>query len=918
MSDSFADLWNSTTPAKSNNAQSLGSLSKTTSTNSINTTRRQNDLFSQLSSTGSQSSASSSRSVTPGFSAAASKAASPPPATSRGGGPSGDAFSGLFSNGFGSQSTANMTMAQRAAQAEKERREKLLQEQKERQKQASAWAGLDSLGGTGTNLYSANNSSSTPLADDEDDWGFGSTSKAAAFSENKSSAPSPSPRALKPSIPTPAKSTTPIPDDDDWGLGDFGSATNNKQSTPAVSKPQGSLWDLDSFNDTPSKAQPERIDSPGKDFDFGDREDDLFGGSSRNVAGDDADDILGDLGKPVDAIPKRPNPSQGDQPSLPPRRTPTRPKSSSSPPPHILGQLVEMGFSITQSRAALAATDTGEDVQAALEILISNGAAGGDENAADNRRQSNRRDDGWGDEDEDDRPPSLPRRPAPERQASNRSVRDREGERPTSPSDPRNQTPNISEQADKIFAQASTIGISLFNRANAAWKDGKERVQKAYEERVTANAGGTPPPVRDGRPKWMQEQEDGEPESPARRRPERFKDDDNQAELNGQEPTPTPRSRPKPQPPRQQTQEVDLFSSAPPAESTSTPTSSGAYVSPFRHGRPKPKPAATAAPSPPQSKKPHPTTLVLASGASLRSSSAHKAKGTSFFKLGDFPSAEGAYTRAIEALPNGHTSLIPLFNNRALVRLKVGDSKGAIDDAGLVIDMVSSGGENERGVVRGGIEGGGNAEDLDVNFGDAIVKAWKRRAEALEGKEKWEEAGRDWERVAGAVWAGQSTRSEGVRGAGRCRRLHQQADAPAAPKPKPKPKVAPRPKAPTPPSQALDNLRAANVAAENEDMEKHALKDSVDAKLLAWKGGKETNIRALLASLDTVLWPELGVQKWGMSELVTEGQVKIKYMKAIAKVHPDKLSAGSFTVEQKMLAQGVFGALNEAWNAFKQ
>jgi hypothetical protein len=63
----------------------------------------------------------------------------------------------------------------------------------------------------------------------------------------------------------------------------------------------------------------------------------------------------------------------------------------------------------------------------------------------------------------------------------------------------------------------------------------------------------------------------------------------------------------------------------------------------------------------------------------------------------------------------------------------------------------------------------------------------------------------------------------------------------------------------------------------------------VDSRLAAWKNGKETNLRALVASLDTVLWPELGWQKVGMAELVTPNQVKLRYTKAIAKVHPDKV-----------------------------
>ena len=47
---------------------------------------------------------------------------------------------------------------------------------------------------------------------------------------------------------------------------------------------------------------------------------------------------------------------------------------TNSPPPHIIGQIVEMGFSPEQARLALASTDTGLDVQQALDILLSNGA----------------------------------------------------------------------------------------------------------------------------------------------------------------------------------------------------------------------------------------------------------------------------------------------------------------------------------------------------------------------------------------------------------------------------------------------------------------------------------------------------------------------------------------------------------------
>ena len=95
--------------------------------------------------------------------------------------------------------------------------------------------------------------------------------------------------------------------------------------------------------------------------------------------------------------------------------------------------------------------------------------------------------------------------------------------------------------------------------------------------------------------------------------------------------------------------------------------------------------------------------------------------------------------------------------------------------------------------------------------------------------------------------------------------------------------------------EAVKKLRAANAAAEKADDEKFALTDAVDARLQAWRGGKTDNLRALLQSMDIVLWEAAGWKKVGMSDLVMPNKVKIVYMKAIAKVHPDKVSA--YTIE---------------------
>jgi len=210
-----------------------------------------------------------------------------------------------------------------------------------------------------------------------------------------------------------------------------------------------------------------------------------------------------------------------------------------------------------------------------------------------------------------------------------------------------------------------------------------------------------------------------------------------------------------------------------------------------------------------------------------------------------------------------------------------------------------------------------------VDLGDALGKAWHRRAEAYEGREKWDLARQDWESIVGADFAGRH-RNEALSGIGRCKKTLSVGNAPDVGTStatrvivsRPTKRPAPR-RGPSPPSEAVVRLKQANQEAEAEEQARHELKDSVDSRLATWKNGKETNLRALVASLDTVLWPELGWQKVGMAELVTSNQVKIRYTKAIAKLHPDKLNVKNTTLEQRMIANGVFGTLNDAWNAFK-
>ena len=78
----------------------------------------------------------------------------------------------------------------------------------------------------------------------------------------------------------------------------------------------------------------------------------------------------------------------------------------------------------------------------------------------------------------------------------------------------------------------------------------------------------------------------------------------------------------------------------------------------------------------------------------------------------------------------------------------------------------------------------------------------------------------------------------------------------------------------------------------------------------------QDNIRALLATLHTVLWEGSGWVQPGMSDLVETGRVKKIYMKANLVVHPDKVRQKGGTLEQIVVADMAFDALKTAWGKF--
>jgi tetratricopeptide (TPR) repeat protein len=594
-----------------------------------------------------------------------------------------------------------------------------------------------------------------------------------------------------------------------------------------------------------------------------------------------------------------------------------------------------MGFPIPQARAALAANNN--DVQAALnQLLASEGGHGSNGRGTPNSQTRGSPAPASSASIPSQQQPALPRR-------RDREIF-REQEQPVDASSPASTTAGVQAQAEQLLAQATVMGRGMFSKASSFLKEKSAQVQKVVEEhRSSSGAGGSAGGVN-GRPRWAPGpgvddrgfRDGDEPRSgfkdsglePEVRIPRRV--DRQRTRERVKEPVATPIQEP----------EIDLF--APPEPTTSLPQlfDVRASTTPPLPIRPRQRQQRQQSPSsqPPPPKFQRNTTAISHTITSLKS------EANAAFKLGQFADAENLYTRAIDSLgrsSNNDNSVyyVLLLNNRANARMRIGNVNGAVRDCEAVVgilttnqfklpdefDALGTGGgstkhsttdevkidwepayETAFGKIQISISNG--SSEL-VDLGEGLIKAIKRRADAYEGMEKWGQAKKDWEWLRSTSWVRDNMRGEAGRGVERCIRMvggggangsntmngfssSPSSSSRISTKRKPTSKTIPS--RDTKPSEALQNLRSTTAQAEAEDQARYELKDTVDSKLSAWKSGKETNIRALLASLDLVLWEELlnnggSSVKVGMHEVVTPAQVKIKYMKAVARVHPDKV-----------------------------
>ena len=619
------------------------------------------------------------------------------------------------------------------------------------------------------------------------------------------------------------------------------------------------------------------------------------------------------LARPVSEFPSKPE-SESKAPEAPEDE-----EHEVHPQERAVAELVDMGFGVEKSRRALEATESGIDVQAAVGWLLNQAH----EESRKKTRRPSREEDGIS----KSQSTRTPGRRKSSSSGASKPAWMREQERSNvNQKRPESKSPVNGERDSTQYA--SEIGSKMFKTANSLWKTGTKKLNQAVSEFNSDSDTN--------QPKWMK---DAQPEPIRKPRIQQREHDANDHDRMGGRHTAEknvtdealmleadsrPRkSRPKADAPRDpydssrdqspafsKPQEPVMpkprFMQQAPARDPRAKLSrqavedetAQAYISPARRKRtPKPTPSEPqpepdllfpntqtqlSVPRPNPSPQPRPAThptppkrnIPSLSSFALQASTESRKAGTEAFRRGDYALATSHYSTSLSVLPSTHPFTIPLLTNRALSNSKTGDPKASIADAKSALDLIGP----SRGISET-IDSDG-VRQMSVYW----EKAMTRQAEALEQLERWSEAASVWRTCVEVGVAGATS----IAGRNRCERAAAPQIKPSAPAPKPRPKPSALGDF-APDSESVTRLRAANAAADRLDDEKFALADVVDSRVSQWRAGKEGNLRALLSTLENVLWEDSGWKKVGMGDVLLPGKVKLVYMKGIAKVHPDKV-----------------------------
>ena len=116
--------------------------------------------------------------------------------------------------------------------------------------------------------------------------------------------------------------------------------------------------------------------------------------------------------------------------------------------------------------------------------------------------------------------------------------------------------------------------------------------------------------------------------------------------------------------------------------------------------------------------------------------------------------------------------------------------------------------------------------------------------------------------------------------------------------------------------KALQEVRDREEQKKKDEAEEDMVRKKLEPRIKAWseEHGKKKHLRALLASLHTILWPEANWKQISIGDVLDDSKVKRNFHKASRVVHPDKTH--HLDAEKRFLAKRIFDALSQAKTEF--
>jgi len=117
-------------------------------------------------------------------------------------------------------------------------------------------------------------------------------------------------------------------------------------------------------------------------------------------------------------------------------------------------------------------------------------------------------------------------------------------------------------------------------------------------------------------------------------------------------------------------------------------------------------------------------------------------------------------------------------------------------------------------------------------------------------------------------------------------------------------------------AKALQEVREREEQKKKDEAEEDEVRKRLEPQIKVWseEHGKKKQLRALLASLHTILWPGAKWKQVTIGDLLDDKKVKLAFHKASRVVHPDKTH--HLPAEQRFLAKRIFDALSQAKTEF--